>query len=216
MFLTTQQIKAARALLEWDQHELANRSGVSFYQITELESGRARASKVLEAVHRTFINNGLDFADGGVIHRKYEIRTLRGQQGFWDFFDDVYETVKEHGGDILVHNVDERLFEKWLGEKRFPHRERMHKLTNFQQKIVVREGDAHFTAKYATTQYRWSSANESPSTPFYLYGHKLAMIIFKEDDVSVYIIDQPEIAESYKTLFMDAWDRAKIPPAMEG
>lgn len=212
MFLSIEQIKAARALLKWNQKELATHAGLNDDQVHSFESGRTRSLDVLEAIHRAFLAHGLEFVDGGVVRRKYEIRTLQGQQGFWDFYDDVYDTIREHGGDILVHNVDESLFVKWLGEKRWQHKERMRKLSNFQQKIIIREGDMNFAANYATTQYRWAPKQEFSATPFYLYGKKLAMISFEPDNVHVFVIDQPKITESYRVLFMAAWERAILPP----
>ena len=216
MFITIEQIKAARALLQWNQKELAARAGLNDDQVHSFESGRTRSLEVLESIHRALTAHGLDFVDGGVVRRKHEIKVLQGQKGFWDFYDDIYETIKREGGDILVHNVDEVLFVKWLGEKLHPHIGRMGKLANFKQKIIIREGDMNFVVNLPATQYRWAPKGEFSPTPFYLYGTKLAMMIFEENDVSVFIMDQPKITESYKVLFMAAWDRARIPPVPAG
>jgi transcriptional regulator with XRE-family HTH domain len=212
VLITIQQIKAARGLLEWNQEELANHAGLHVDQVRRFEVGKSKTLEILEAIYKAFTIQGIEFIEEGVRKRKYEIRVLQGQQGFWDFYDDIYETIRKQGGDIFVHNVDETLFTKWLGEKRFSHRERMHKLTNFEQKIIIREGDMNFAVNYASTQYRWASANEFSPTPFYLYGERLAMVMFEDDNVSVFILDQPKITESYKILFMAAWERAKVPP----
>jgi transcriptional regulator with XRE-family HTH domain len=213
MFLTIEQIKAARALLKWNQKELASHAGLHDDQIHSFESGRTRSLEVLESIHKAFVSHNLDFVDGGVVRKKYEIRTLHGQQGFWDFYDDIYETIRTHGGDILVNNVDERLFFKWLGKEKWDsHVARMDKL-EFQQRLIICEGDMNFAADFKTTEYRWAAPNEFSPTPFYLYGHRLAMLMFEENDVSVFIIDQPKITESYRILFNAAWERAKVPPA---
>jgi transcriptional regulator with XRE-family HTH domain len=209
MFITIQQIKAARALLDWTQEDLANHAGLNIDQIRRFEAGRSRPLEVLENTYRTFISHGLAFLEEGVIKKKNEIRVLRGQQGFWDFYDDVYETIRTGGGDIFVHNVDESLFVKWLGEKDALYDERMSALDNFRQKIILKEGDTNFAAPFKTTEYRWAAKGDfHASAPFYLYGHKLAMIMFDPEDVSVFILDQPRIADSYKTIFLSAWERA--------
>jgi transcriptional regulator with XRE-family HTH domain len=212
MFLTIEQIKAARALLKWNQKELAQHARLNDDQVHSFESGRTRSLEVLEAIHKAFSAHGLAFIDDGVVRRKYEITTYQGQQGFWDFYDDIYETIRGNGGDILVHNVDESLFSKWFGDAFWAkHNKRMKALDNFEQKIIIREGDMNFLADFATTQYRWASKSEFTSTPFYLYAHKLAMIIFEENDVFIFVIDHPRITESYKVLFLSAWARAKTP-----
>jgi len=217
VLITVQQIKAARALLEWTQEELANHAGLHVDQVRRFEVGKSQTLEVLQGIHKAFAAQSLEFIPDGVRKRKYEIRVLHGQKGFWDFFDDVYETMKAHGGDILVHNVDESLFLKWVGEEFWPrHRDRMSKLGNFDQKIIICEGDDNFIADFSTTQYRWADRKEFSPNPFYLYGQKLAMVTFEKDDISIFIIDQPKITESYRMLFMGAWDRAKVPPGTKG
>lgn len=217
MFITIEQIKAARALLKWTQKELAEHAGLHDDQVHSFEAGRTRSLDVLEAIHKTFLKHGLAFIDDGVVRRKYEIRSLHGQQGFWDFYDDIYETMRDHGGDIFVHNVDESLFVKWLTQPFWKkHSARMKKLRKFDQKIIIREGDTNFVADFESTQYRWASARDFTPTPFYLYGPKLAMIVFAENTVDVFIIDQPDITKSYRDLFMIAWERAKPVTAGKG
>lgn len=212
MLITTAQVRAARALLGLNQSDLAKAAGLSKDHVANYELERSKSLDVLEKIYAALTAKGIIFTEGeGVRKRSYEVQVLQGQQGFWDFYDDLYEVIRTNGGDILVHNVDESLFVKWLGEKRWMHKDRMHKLNNFKQKIIIREGDTDFAANYATTEYRWAAKGEFSQIPFYLYGHKLAMVMFEEEDVSIYIIDQPKIAESYKVLFMSAWERAKIP-----
>lgn len=216
MLITFHQVKAARGLLGWTQDELAAKAGLEVSQVRRFERGESKTLDILEAIHIAFGNHGIEFIPDGVRKKKYEIRVLQGQQGFWDFYDDIYETIRAHGGDILVHNVDETVFIRWLGEKRASHKERMHKLDNFQQKIIIEEGDMNFAANYTTTQYRWADKSDFAHAPFYLYGQKLAMLMFEEDDVSIFLIDQPKIAASYKLLFMNAWAKAKVPPGVKG
>ena len=68
MHVTSEQIRAARALLRWEQKDLAERSGVSLPSIKRLEGtpgplaahGRTIAAlqSALEAVGITFTNGG--------------------------------------------------------------------------------------------------------------------------------------------------------------
>lgn len=212
MLITARQIKAARGLLDWTQDDLAQHAHLTVDQVRRFEAGKSQTVEILDAIERAFVGHGIEFIEEGVRRRRYEIRTLHGQKGFWDFYDDVYETIRDHGGEILVNNVDEDLFLKWLGPKKEEHRERMEKLTNFQQKIILKEGDHRFSTDFAAPQYRWAHASDFSPASFYLYGHKLAIVMFEDDTVSVFIIDQPKITQSYKALFKAAWDRATSPP----
>ena len=209
MFITVQQIKAARALLDWDQQALADHAGLQVHQIRTLETERAKSSKVIEAVYKTFVDHGLGFIDDGVTKRRFEMKVLHGQTGFWAFYDDIYETVRQHGGRILVSNVEETVFWKWLGDYRIIHRERMEKLNNFTQKILVKEGTQNLLTNYHTTSFALLSSTQFTGVPFYLYGTKLAIINFEENDVQVFIIDHPNISVAYEKTFYALWDSAK-------
>lgn len=70
--LTSGQIRAARALLAWNQQELAERSGVSLATIRRIESDREpdrTTSPNREAIQRALENGGISFmpkdAQGG-------------------------------------------------------------------------------------------------------------------------------------------------------
>lgn len=211
--ITKEQIQAARGYLGWDRPKLSEESGVSITHIANIENGKTESprAKTVNAIERVFVKNGIGFKDGGVFPKENTIYELHGQQGFWDFYDDVYETVKEQGGDLLVHNVEEAVFIKWLGDRKELHRERMSQLDNFQQKVTLKEGDTNFSTDFGAPEYRWITAEQFSPTPFYVYGSKLAMFMFKEDDVDIIVIDHPQITESYTKDFWNTWEKAKTP-----
>ncbi|WP_144294224.1 helix-turn-helix domain-containing protein [Rhodoligotrophos appendicifer] len=66
--ISTRQIKAARALLAWSQHDLATKSGVSYPTIARLEAqdgqlgGMASTAKKLCAALEAA---GVEFTNGG-------------------------------------------------------------------------------------------------------------------------------------------------------
>ena len=68
MLLTASQIRAARALLEWTQPQLAEASGLSMMSIRRMEGptgpGRSSAANV-EAVRRALDDAGVIFLDAG-------------------------------------------------------------------------------------------------------------------------------------------------------
>lgn len=216
MLITPGQIKAARAMLDWSAEDLGKRVGVVKTTISAIETGRSNGSvEVLNAIVTALENGGVEFLnDGGVRPRQSRVLTLQGQQGYWDFYDDVYETVKKTGGEILVSNVDERDFDKWLGERWSIHRNRMANLLKeqpFNLKILIKEGDRHFTVP-GHAEYRWTPKERFSEIPFYVYGQKLAIILFETDNVSVHIIDNSKITEAYKKQFDVIWEQAIVIP----
>lgn len=104
MFISVEQIKAARALLRWNQKDLAAHAGLNDDQVHNFEAGRTHSLDVLTAIHRAFVANGLDFVDGGVITRRVSSYVL---DSYIDLLDDIALSLPE-GGEVLKHCVDDR------------------------------------------------------------------------------------------------------------
>lgn len=103
MFITVEQIKAARALLKWNQKDLAAHAGLKDDQIHNFEAGRTRSLEVLEAIHQAFIAHGIDFVGGGVVPRHVSSYLL---DSYTDLLDDISRSMPE-GGEVLKHCVDD-------------------------------------------------------------------------------------------------------------
>lgn len=208
---TIEQIRAARALLDWSQSDLADNAGLSQTGIARIENGTNQPnSQTIAKITAAFENADIEFLGANGLRKKTsEIKVLRGTAGFSKFIYDVYETVKGNGGDICVSNVDERNFDKWQASNRDDYLSKMTDLKmqkNFSFKILVREGDEHQVASYA--EYRSMKPENFGSVPFYVYGTKTAIIIFDEE-VAIHIIDNKEIADAQRKQFNIAWNAAK-------
>ena len=114
--ISASQIRAARALLDFSQSELAARAGVSANTVSNIEKGETQpAADTVRRLELCFEAAGIEFLpQDGVRRAPSGIRTYTGRDGFIDFIWDVYETVKEHGGEVCVSNVDESLFDPWI------------------------------------------------------------------------------------------------------
>lgn len=126
MFISVEQIKAARALLRWNQKELAAYAGLNDDQVHNFEAGRTHSLDVLTSIHRAFIANGLDFVDGGVIPRRVSSYVL---DSYIDLLDDIAHSLPQ-GGEVLKHCVDDRrsnpeVIEKVSSMRRAGIRERL-------------------------------------------------------------------------------------------
>lgn len=69
MTLTPQQVRAARALLQWSRPKLAKKTGVSLSTILRAEEGTARPV-TLRAVKAAFEDEGVEFVPGGAVLKK--------------------------------------------------------------------------------------------------------------------------------------------------
>jgi len=210
MEITIDQIKAARALLDWTQDDLANIAGLSKasiqnYEIKKTEPNSTSLYKIIEA----FSSHGLEFIEEGVRRKTLKTKTYRGQRGFVDFMNLVYETARNKGGEFCVSNVDETIFTERLGQENDnDYTARMKSLnTNYSFRILIKEGDTNFVASdYA--EYRWIADNDFHSVPFYVFGDNLAFLIFNEV-TTIHVINNPEIADAQRTQFNLAWETAK-------
>ena len=65
MTISPAQCRAARALLDWTQNELAIRVGVALRTIRDFENGRREPLKIVRAaIQQAFEEAGVEFLDG--------------------------------------------------------------------------------------------------------------------------------------------------------
>lgn len=208
MSITTAQIRGARGILNWSQADLARRTGISATSIGSIENGQSTPrANTLYTIQSTFENAGIEFIGReGVRLKTGDVRVFNGTQGLIDFYEDLYETIKNFEGNVLVSNVDERLFVKALGDFADIHIARVSKLEKVRYQILVREGDT-YTPGSSYAEYRAIPQELFASVPFYLYNDKLAIMQF-DGEVTVIVLHYPAIASAYRTQFADMWGRA--------
>lgn len=211
--ITTAQIRGARGILGWSQGDLAERTGISATSIGSIENGITQArTSTLEIIQRTFEDAGIEFlASDGIRRKEGGIKFLRGRNQFIEFYEDVFKTLEEYPGEVVVHNVDERKFEKWLGQDNVANVvKRMKSIPGINYKILLQEGDDYFLATSDYSKYRWIPKSLFSSVPFYVYGKKLAILLF-DNDLEILILEYPAIAEAYRKQFKLLWDLSKDP-----
>lgn len=214
MTISREQIRAAIGLLNITQRQLSETIEVSRAILSNYLSGKQNS------IHKTtsdklmtyFDNRGVMFLENsGVAYKPKNIITeLEGRDGFRAFMEDVYSTVHDHGGEICVSNVDERNWIRWMTRDGYDaHAAKMSVIrADYRFKILIQDGDDFFIAS-DIAEYRYVPSNYFTDQSFYVYGDKLALIEFDEDDVTVNIIYNKRWAKSFRTLFNYAWDNTK-------
>ncbi len=214
MSITTAQIRGARGILNWSQQDLAQRTGISATSIGAIENGQTtpRAS-TLDIIRSTLERNGIEFLGlQGVRERENNIVTYEGKNGIQSFFDDVYETTKQNSSEICLFNGVPSKLIHWLGNEFYEmHRARMAALKNFKFRIIIEEGDEQFIAS-GFAEYRWFPKDRFNERTLYCYGDKLAFLNFTKDNVRILVMQQEEIADSFRELFNIAWENVAIIP----
>lgn len=210
MHISATQIVMARALLRISQSELAKHAGVSRPTIANLEEGKQEGhAATIQKITEYLDSCGIELLDHDGVRRKPAgtMRILNGHDGFYEFITDVYSTVKHDGGHICVTNADERQFERWQGAHAENYINSMGTVKNLTFQILIKEGDSYYTAsKYA--KYRHVPSIYFGAVPCYVYGDKVAQILFTDNDVTVYLFENKPLADAQRKQFEILWENA--------
>lgn len=210
------QLRAARALLNWSRADLAKRSGISEPTIHRFENGtnepEARtAQKLLNILEAS----GIELSDNhGVRFKSHNVEVYEGPGRFDEFYDFIYEHLKQFGGTVCISSSDARLYARYRKTPEL-HRERMRQLVKrgkVKFRILAEEGDHHLTAS-SYAQYRWLPKESFAPTSFYAFGECLALISFTHEPAPyVLLIKSGPFAKTYRMTFKASWEKAKVPP----
>lgn len=195
MFISIEQIKAARALLKWNQKDLAFHAGLKDDQIHNFEAGRTRSLEVLEFIHRAFTANGIDFVGGGVVPRQVSSYLL---DSYSALLDDIARSLPD-GGEVLKHCVDDRrstseIIEKVSAMRRFGIRER---LTIADDNNYI-TGDPAFYRKIPADYF-------ASSEVVIIYLNKVAFFV----DGKVLVIVSESLSRVFRDQFEYWWKEGK-------
>lgn len=211
-FITPAQCRAARALLNWSQPDLAKRCKMHVQTISNFESGKASPTKnTLKKIKLFLEKAGVSFTDQGGVNPNISYTVIyEDREGFRAFMDDVYETVKKHGGDVYLFNSRPLIWYEWLGEEWYDmHRKRMKALGDrIRMRISLQEGDTNKILSFA--QYRWFPVKVSKDKIFYAYGPKLAFLDFGENSVRITVITHKDFSQIFRILYDIAWENISI------
>ncbi len=210
--ITIEQIRAARALLNWSQEELASAAVISKPAVANLERGSAQPrTETLNAIQKALEDGGMEFLDNtGVRLRgeKLNVQAFEGKNAIFRLWDDQFETLHHNGGVRMFFGIDEKNIDHLVGQKTFRNMmEKFHK-NNITSKLLIREGDTYFVEP--VSHYRWISNELFEQIPFCVYGNKYAINITSPHQ-QIIIIESKTIAESYRKQFEHIWENAKIP-----
>lgn len=100
-----EQLRGARGVLDWNQQELADRSGVSKSAIVNLEKEKAEPeASTLRKLKNALEKEGVLISEEGISKR--DLFNIQFST-YLDVLDDI-ERVLPNGGEVLVHCADDR------------------------------------------------------------------------------------------------------------
>jgi DNA-binding XRE family transcriptional regulator len=105
-----EDIRAARAYLNWTQPELAVRVGCNPCTINTLEQGKHAIGKNLSMkIAEVFAKEGIKFNyDGGFKLEKDVVKIYEGEDSYLKILDDIYHVCLNTNKEVLLLGVDDR------------------------------------------------------------------------------------------------------------
>jgi len=214
--IDAEQLRAARAMLDWKTADLAKLSDVTINAINNIERKVAQGRKdTLDKIQKVFEDSGLEFLPGSGVRKKDRIvSTFEGEGAQQSLLDDVYHTLAETGGEVLIVHVDEEIAINNLSKEFLAkHIERLN-ASKITERMLIRAGDKAIVTD--TESYRMIPEEFFTPTPMFIYGDKLALLSWKPA-LRVVIVHDAHFAESARRLFNFAWENAqKMPLSAKG
>src|SRR5580704_11133356 len=149
--ITSRQIRAARGLLEWTGKDLAAKLGMTPATISKIEAELVQPQEnSLMRIADLFDKHGVELLEGdGVKMRQQEVRVFTGKNGYRQFLDHIYLTLKR-GGRIRQFNLSDGGNLAFVDDYGQAHLSRMASVDDLDAKVLTTEGDTDFPASYCT------------------------------------------------------------------
>ena len=212
--ISIEQIRAARALLDLNQNELASLAGISMRTLNTLERAVvAPRTETLRALQAVLEARGIEFLpDHGVKLRseRLDVIKIEGAHAVGKFLDDIIDQLKEGGGEVLFNGIDERRFANIDNVIMDRYYRQQHKF-KITERLLVREGDFYFIEH--PTRYRWATKNHFSRVVHAIYGDSTSFF-FWEPAIRLVIIRNPSVAETFRNQFNATWEEASVPPGV--
>ena len=204
------QLRAARALLDWSQDTLASKAGIARATVKNIENGTTLPRmESANAIRTTLEGAGIEFLSGsGVRIRDNMIQTFEGKSAARLLVEDIYETLRDKGGEILIAFLDEERGIKDLGEEFLAEQGEKRRKANITHRLLIHPDEKNIIAPLET--YRIIPPEYFSHHPFFVYGQKLALLSL-EPTARVVILTDERFAHSARLLFNFVWDRTEMP-----
>jgi DNA-binding XRE family transcriptional regulator len=219
IFITPRQIRAARGLVGWTQHNLAEAAGLSRATIAAVEKDGANPTPdVRKKIMVVFEEAQVEFLSQEGVR-------LRGPTIFLDdqpganrrLLDDIFSASSEFNNrknvnEILIFGLREEDSELSVGDFLLEHIERLQQ-AGLREKILCASSTRTFVAPISW--YRRLSALNPTQTPIHIYAEKVALVQWKPKEL-VFVVENREIAEAVRAMFNHIWDSQREISARDG
>ncbi len=209
--ITAQQVRAGRALLNWSQKELAEKSGVSLNAINNFEREIVGPRKdTLVRLRISLEQAGLEFIGETGVNQatdKLAIEQHAGPGYMRLLVDDIISAARAGASNLYFNGIDfARMAPEELAElDRWWKAKPAH---DVEERVMLPYGDFSFSARDRV--YRWAAKEKIGEVAYVTYGQNMALMI-QGASPRIILIRSRSIAETFRNQFELSWSAAKEP-----
>jgi predicted transcriptional regulator len=209
-YINFRQIKAARALLDWSQDDLAAATELAVATIRKIESGSLSPRHSTIATIRAILESQrIEFMpSSGVRLRDNDISTIEGDDSYVQLSEDMIQTMRHNQGDILFLYADHRVDT----EAEDLATQKLWKTCN-NWRLIIEENNTHLyfpLDKYRVLPKKFFKRNFQV-----IYGNKVALATEVDHTTNttkkIIVIESPAVAEAHRHLFNFIWESCRKP-----
>jgi transcriptional regulator with XRE-family HTH domain len=209
--ISISQIRAARALLNWTQAELAHKTGLSLRALNSIERGLVvpRIDN-LRFIQEACEKADIEFCENDGVRRKTEkldVVKFEGSGCIGNHLLDIMQEIRTTNSEVLFNASSEKDFsaiDPAILDDYFAHVSRHHII----ERVIVAHGEDYVIGPPST--YRWLQKNNFNHVAYCVYGDNVAYQVFGSAH-RVIILRSPSIADMFRRQFEFNWAAAETP-----
>ncbi|MBU6235705.1 MAG: helix-turn-helix domain-containing protein [Alphaproteobacteria bacterium] len=202
--MTTHQLKAARALLDWTQQDLAKSAGMHLNVINNIERGITNPrQQTIERLKKTLEDNGIQFIGSrGVelVKQAVSVTKLEGESFLKALTSDILGVAKGKGDEVLSILADMRNFDTHdpIGNKKY-YEEKAAR--GFKERLITRAMPGFYPRH--SESYRVVDASFLGPVDTVIYADRTARIFWSQQEVLV--LKSADLAQTERRTFEALW-----------
>lgn len=207
------QTRAARAILNWSQSDLARAADISLATIRKIEiEAISPRDTTVDAIRNALCAAGIEFIDPeGVRRRPSDLYVFEGKSGGKDFFEDLRHCANKSGGEIYIVSPTTAAFAKYCGLLDILKLDLLIDQNNTVEIFCLLTDSTEVPISTPRFQFRTISKNFVNPVPFCSYGNKYALAVPNGEPFSkLIVVDSMNMAKIAKQHFLSLWDKAAL------
>lgn len=211
VILTSEQLRAARALVNVTQQEVAKRSGISRNAINNFERGQVVPRlDTLRVLRQTMELYGVEFEGSNGLRKvteRFDVDRYVGPDYLNRLIAEQRREIMEGRCDsIYVTNINNSRINPDDLKNVTGDWHEFRRKNKIDERLLVREGNLFFIQP--REEYRFLPSEVAGEVPSLIFGDVLAIIVWGEP-VKLMFVRNASIAETYRRQFLAQWELAR-------